>query len=207
MRIFDIEQGTEEWNRLRAGVFTASNFSKIITSKGDPSTSQNDEVLKVVAEYFMGRKASGYVNAAMERGIELEEEAAIFYQERTFNIVEKCGFMLSDCGHIGCSPDRLIGENGLLEIKCPEEKAHMRYLLDGAIPSQYYAQVQGQLMVSERGWSDFVSYNPSFPEDMKMLIVRAQRDEPFILRLCAELDKCIEKKLRLIEKAQKGIAA
>lgn len=127
-----------------------------------------------------------YQNATMLRGIELEGEARNFYQIVNDVEVQQVGFCISDGDHkYGASPDALVGDDGGLEIKCPSMAVHVEYLLNGKLPTTYFQQVQGGLLVTSRKWWDFVSYYPG----IKPLIVRVERDEVFIGKLKSELEK------------------
>lgn len=179
--INDIEQGSDEWLKLRLGVATASNFSRIITGGGKTSASAKDYAKALVSEMLLDQLEDRYKGYDMARGNELEPEALAAYQEYSFNVVEKVSFI--SCGDYGYSPDGLIGNDGLVEIKCPAAEAHTKYMLENKLPDKYKAQVQGGLFVSERKWCDFISYHPLFKEGYKLFIKRVYRDEEFISKL------------------------
>jgi len=195
MRIIkDIDQGSEEWLQLRQGVVTASNFSKIITSTEKESATLEKFAHELASQKMLMKSEEHYKNATMQRGNDLEPFARQAYQESlaSFELVEEVGFIISDCGDYGCSPDGLVGEDGLLEIKCPQATTHLQYLLDNKLPTQYIQQVQGQLWVSNRKWCDFVSYHPDFITK-QLLVIRVGRDEEFITKL----DKLVSKTILL----------
>lgn len=200
--IKNIEQGSIEWLNLRLSKATASNFDKIITSTGKPSASASDYVEELAGEYFMEKAEEGYKNETMIRGNELEEEARQLYQERNLVNVEEVTIMT--CEDWAYSPDGLVGNEGLIEIKCPLSKTHTKYILENKLPTKYKAQVQGGLYISGRKWCDFVSYNPSFKDDFKLFTVRVYRDEDFIQSLERELIKITEKKKELINQLIKN---
>ncbi|HDY88898.1 MAG TPA: hypothetical protein ENH82_12400 [bacterium] len=184
--ISDIEQGTEEWQELRKGIPTASNFSNIITSTGKPSKTAKTYLYKLVAESIIGVQ-EGYTNEAMQQGIETEELARIEYEMDTGFEVEQVGFVyLDDKKEVGCSPDGLISVNGHggVEIKCPQPHTHVSYLLDNKLPTNYIAQVQGAMYVAGRSWWDFFSYCDGLPN----FRVRVQRDSLFIEQLSTMLE-------------------
>lgn len=186
--IKDIEQGSDEWLRLRMGVATASNFDKIITAKTAKESSTLPKYsLQLATEMLLDKPEEGYKNNAMQRGNELEPLARQVYQEETLQAVDEITMFKSDCGNFGYSPDGLVGDDGLIEIKCPLATTHLSYILDGSMPSDYIQQVQCGLWISERQWCDFVSYHPNFKEK-KLFIVRVERDEEYISKL-AELGK------------------
>ena len=198
MKIINCKQGSLEWFECRAGIPTASQFSKIVTSTGEISRSMKEFALHLASELIVDELEDPYTTVAMERGSELEYDAVEAYQNKTLNPVEKVGFMA--CNNYGYSPDGLIGDNGLLEIKCPLQKNHAKYLSSKKIPTEYKAQIQGGLYVSDRDWCDFVSFNPSFQPEYKLLIVRAFRDDQYIRALSKGIKKCIEVRDEFLEK-------
>lgn len=179
MRVIDFPQRSPEWFQARLGVPSASSFGKVITPTGKPSTQVDGYLNKLVAEILTGKTDGQEASEAMQRGTELEPEARSYY-ELIAGPVEEIGFCIHNDG-FGCSPDGLVGDEGLIEIKCPLSHTQVEYLLlsDGKIPSIYYPQVQGQLLVMDRKWCDFLSYHP----DMKPLLVRVERDEAYISKL------------------------
>lgn len=197
MIVLDVEQGTQEWQTARCGLPTASNFDKIVTTTGTPSKQALKYLYQLAAERVTGRPEEAYQNGAMLRGIEMEAEAADLYELITDNAAEKVGICYKNEDRLfSCSPDRLIGKDGLLEIKCPQSHTHVEYLLENAMPMDYFQQVQGQLFVTVRKWVDFMSYYPG----LKPLIIRVQRDEKFIGLLEAELVKFCEELEKVVEK-------
>ncbi len=185
MIIHNFEQGAPEWFNARIGVITASSFDKIITPKKLELSSQSTAIEnKIAAEIITGESCDDFQgNSWTERGHELEPDAADFYEMTTGIVPEKVGFITNDDGTIGASPDRLIGDDGLLEIKCPAPQTHITYLLNGTVADKYKAQVQGQLMVTGRKWCDVMSYHP----EIRPSIVRVERDEEYIAALSVAL--------------------
>ncbi len=198
--IKDIEQGSQEWLQMRLGVATASNFDKIITSTGVESKALKDYAFELASDSLLTEPEVGFQSEAMIRGNELEEEARSYYSFVTDNKVEEVTFIKKD--NIGYSPDGLIGDNGLIEIKCPLKKNHLKYLIDNKLPTKYKAQVQGGLYISEREYCDFISYHPLFKDEKKMLVIRVERDEEFIKKLSDLLIKTIELKNSLLTQLQ-----
>jgi len=188
--IRNIDQGSEQWLKLRLGVATASNFDKIITTTGKESESLKKYALQLATELMLETPEPSFKNDVMARGNELEPLARDAYQEQSFNVVEQITMFKSDCGNFGYSPDGLVDDDGLVEIKCPIATTHFKYLLDNKIPSDYWQQVQGGLWVSQRKWIDFVSYNSYF-KDKKLFIVRVERDEEYIAKLAELANKVI----------------
>lgn len=189
MEIINCEQGSKTWLKARLGVATASNFSKIVTSKGEPSKQLKPYAIKLASELLTVEHEESFLNKDMERGNELEPEARQAYQEYVFCEVQEVGFMsCKDCGY---SPDGLVGEDGLIEIKCPNQTTHTKYLYEDRLPVEYWAQCQGGLMVSGRKYLDFISYNPTF-EHNSLFIKRVYRDEDFIKKLIQGIVKVIQ---------------
>lgn len=183
MKIFDCVQGGPEWHACRCGVPSASSFDCIITTEGKPSKQREQYLYKLAGERVTGMAEETYTNGAMQRGKEMEAEARRFYTFHTGKEVVEVGFCLADGGY-GASPDGLVSEDSCLEIKCPQLATHVGYLLENKLPTKYFQQTQGQLLVTERKYVDFISYYPA----MKPLIIKVERDEKFIKVLRIELD-------------------
>lgn len=181
MQWLDYPQRSEEWYKARLGLPTASNFDKIVTTTGEPSKQREKYLMKLAGELATGKAEESYTNSAMQHGIDTEEEARNQYAFISGNEVELCSLCVTDI--CGASPDGLIGEDGILEIKCPQIPTQVEYLINGTLPSTYFQQVQGQLYVTGRKWCDFFAYYP----DLKPLLVRVCRDEGFIKALETEL--------------------
>lgn len=163
MKILDVKQGSLEWLQARAGLPTASEFDSILTpSKLVPSKSADGYLAHLLAEFFLGQPIDTDKSAFMERGTELEAEAANWYSFNQGVPLQPVGLCLSDCGRFGASPDRLAGDDGLAEIKCPSPVMHVEYMLYG-FGTDYRLQVQGQLWVTGRKWVDLFSYHPTIP--------------------------------------------
>lgn len=193
----DCAQNSPEWQQLRLGIPTSSNFDKIIQADGKPSKQRTKYMYKLAGERISGVAENGYTNAAMERGKELEAEARKLYEFQTGQTVQQVGFCYYDeCKLFGASPDGLVGKEGILEIKCPIITTHVGYLVDNVFPMDYWQQVQGQLYVTGAKWCDFMSYYPK----LKPFIIRVCLNDEFITRLagelqtfCAELDELVKK--------------
>jgi len=195
MRIINCEQGTQEWFKSRAGIPSASNFDKIITSKGESSKQAEKYMFRLAGERITGMTEETYQNLAMQRGVELESEARSYYELTTGQTVEQVGFCIHE-GRFGCSPDGMIGDDGLIEIKCPQMATHVGYLLNGKVPTDYFQQTQGQLLVTGRKWLDFISYYPC----MKPLVVRIERDDGFLHKLEIKLKVFVKQLDEIVEK-------
>lgn len=178
MKIHDVEQRSDAWYALRAGMPTASEFSKIVTSKGEPSKSAAGYALTLAAELFAGKPVDAWEgNVWTERGRELETRAIELYEFAHDLDIAPVGFVTDDGGLMGCSPDGFIGEAGLVEVKCLKAENHVKAILyfqkNGRSPTDYIQQAQGQMMICERKWCDIVFYHPELP----MLAIRVAPDK------------------------------
>ena len=196
-----IEQGSKEWLQMRLGVATASDFKKIITSTGKESKTLKDYALELASESLLTEPESSYKSEAMQRGNDLEDEARKYYSFITDTKVDQVTFIKKD-DEIGYSPDGLIDDNGSIEIKCPQKKNHLKYLVDNKLPAEYKSQVQGGLYISGRDYCDFISYHPLFKDDKKMMVVRVGRDEEYIKKLSDLLKKTIDLKNEILTQLQ-----
>lgn len=190
MKIFNVEQGTPEWFACRQGIATASCFANVLaTIKSGESAERRNYRARLVIERLTGKTIKTFQNAAMLQGTEREPDARAAYESHTRRFVDAVGFMRHDAIEAGASPDGLIDDDGLLEIKAPELATHLEYIQSAAEPAKYRPQIQGQLWISNRQWCDFVSFNPDFPPPLQLVIRRVQRDEKFIagLALAVEL--------------------
>ena len=190
MRIIEAEQGTEEWRLARCGVPSASKFAAIMASiKTGEAAERRNYRADLVVERLTGKPLDYFTTAAMKQGTEREPFARMAYEAKTGNIVQEVGFCVIDGLVAGASPDGLIGDDGGLEIKCPERATHLRYLLSAGEPPEYTWQIQGGMWVTNRKWWDFVSYNPDFPDHLQLIVRRIPRDQQKIAKLSAEVAK------------------
>lgn len=180
MKIHNVEQGSDEWFKVRSGKPTASCFDKIVTPTGQLSKSAEIYQNEIIAEILVGGPVESWAgNMWTERGNELEQDACEIYELISGNECETIGFVTDDKETMGCSPDRLVGKDGLLEIKCPKPSTHVANLLAGKMDKGYYPQVQGQMLVTGRKWVDSISYHPH----IKPVIYRIERDDEYIENL------------------------
>ncbi|UNE54918.1 lambda exonuclease family protein [Bartonella machadoae] len=178
-----MEQRSAQWFQARLGKVTASNVYNILskTAKGLPTSKYEDYKIKLITERLTGEISPHYETEDMRWGIEHEDDAL---QEYGFiydaNII-KCGFIPHPSIEMaGASPDGLIGEDGLIEIKCPRSATHMRFCIDEEIKPEYLAQMQFQMACTGRQWCDFVSYDPRFTHQsshLRMKVKRVHRDD------------------------------
>lgn len=200
-----VVQGSEEWLRLRLGRPTASEFSRIITpKKWQVAAGRIEYAIELVTELALDCPLDGVTTPAMIHGKDWEPKAIRAYEMIEGVDVEPCGFCTTDDGMIGASPDSFVGEDGSLEIKCPEKpEVHMGYLLHpGDFSGDHWVQVQGQLYVTGRKWTDLVSYFMGLP----MARVRITPHEEFQTKLDAALKQFLRELTDLIEAAKaKGV--
>lgn len=181
----NIAQEGADWLLARTGCFTASRASDLMAkTKNGPSASRGSLLTLLAVERLTGQPVETYRNAAMERGSELEAEARDAYSFEVGQAVEEAGFVRCDTlPNTGCSPDGYIGD-GLLEIKCPASMAkHLEALRTGEHAKEYAWQLQHQMMVTGRNWADAVSYDPRFPDGLRLAIKRVHWDEDRIREL------------------------
>ena len=185
MQIMDCEQGSPEWFAARAGIPTASQFSTVMASGrgGAESKTRRTYMLKLAGEIITGDPMDSFSNAHTERGHEMEPEARNFYAFRHDVDPQLIGFIRN--GNAGASPDSLIGENGLLEIKTKLPHLLIDVTLRGEFPTDHKAQCQGQLWIAELEWIDLICYWPK----MEPFIARAYRDEEYIKQLARAVDQ------------------
>ena len=177
----DIVQGSEDWYEIRLGLVTGS-IAHTVQAKGrggGPSLTRADEMFELALERIHGRpRPAGYKSADMIHGSETEPLARSHYELMEGVTVEQVGFVtLND--DVGCSPDGFVGEDGLVEIKCPKNRTQYNRFLAGVFPKEYNAQVQFELWVTGREWCDFVSYANAMV-NMKYFKIRVCRDKEYI---------------------------
>lgn len=187
-----MEQGSPEWLAMRAGKLTGSRFADLMAvTRSGPSASRANLITTLALEILTGEPESTFQNDAMRRGTELEPFARGAYEAHTGELVEQVAFVVHPTlPFVGVSPDGLLGNDGLLEIKCPASQAkHLAALREAAHATEYRWQIQGQMWVTGRHWCDAVSFDPRFPLGLQLAIHRVNRDE----RALKELeDACIK---------------
>ena len=184
-----IEQRSEEWFSERLGKATASRIADIVAkTKTGWGASRANYMAQLIAERLTGVKQDSYVNAAMQHGIDTEAEARSAYEFYADATVAECGFIPHPAiAMSGASPDGIIGDDGLIEIKCPQTASHLDTLLGEPIPNKYTLQMQWQMACTGRKWCDWVSYDPRMPEEMRLFIRRVNRDGELIKELEANV--------------------
>ena len=180
-----MNQQTPEWFAQRAGKVTASRVADVMAKvKSGEAAGRANYRAQLVAERLTGTAAESYSNTAMQWGTDTEPYARMAYEAATGNLVLETGFVLHpDIGFSGASPDGLIGNDGLVEIKCPNTATHIDYLLAATVPEKYKPQMAWQMACTGREWCDFISYDPRLPEDLRLFTVRYKREEDYIEEL------------------------
>ena len=173
----DVDQNEPEWDLLRVGKITGSGLAKVMANYGKAF---GEPAKKYASEIALGQitgnvPASGYSNGHMERGHEEEPIAIAEYEERYFTVVGKGGFYSLD--DIGCSPDGLVGEDGLIEVKSAIPSIHYARIAKQSFDTAYKWQYAGNLKFSGREWLDFISYCADYPEGKRIYVYRCWRDD------------------------------
>lgn len=183
-----VEQRSAAWYWLRIGKPTASEFSRIVTPTGKLSAQSSDYARLILSEMMLGKVQEMPETEWMVRGQQLEDNAIEAYEFNSGLETSLGGFVTTDDGRVGCSPDRLVGDDGIIEMKCPAPNTMIGYLLDrNSLEIGKKPQVQGELLVTGRKWCDLVAYHPEMP----IVIVRVKRDEVYLATLQAALTEFI----------------
>lgn len=207
-----IEQRSEEWFKQRLGKVTASRIKDVMAkTKSGPSKSRENYMMELLCQRLTGVAEEGFSSAAMQRGTDLEPMARGMYEGEYGVLVTESGFVdhpkILGCG---ASPDGLVGDDGLIEIKCPNTAQHIEFLRFKEIPLPYQMQMMFQMMCTDRHWCDFVSFDDRLPQEMQFVCKRFIRSEQKELesaieeevkRFIGELDK-LEEELRRTMKGE-----
>ena len=201
----DIEQGTEEWFAIRCGKVTASRIADIIaTTKSGYSASRANYEAQLICEILTGKPAESFTNAAMAWGTETEPLARAQYELKTGNMVNQIGFVVHPkIEQARASPDGLVDNDGLIEIKCPNTSTHLDTLLSQKVPLKYITQMTWQMLCTGRKWCDFVSYDPRLPDNLQLFIQRIELDEEYGKKLESEVKEFLEEVNEKVEKLRK----
>jgi len=196
--INNIDQGSSEWLDLRLGFITASKFKDVIA--GGAGKTRKSYMLQIAAEIVTGERLPTFSNSAMEWGTATEPQARSMYELENCVTVDEIAFAYFDDKKIGCSPDGLIGNDGLVEFKCPNTTTQIETFLSGKMPTGHKPQVQGQLWVMDRDWCDFVSFDPRINGASSYFCQRIYRDEVYIKELSSKCDLFLGELGDLVEK-------
>lgn len=200
MIVHEIEQTSPEWFTLRAGMPTGSNFSKIITSKGEASKSADAYARLLAAELYAGKSLDEFQGTFYtDRGKELEADARAMYEFYRDTEIQQVGFITDDLKRYGVSPDGLFEQDGMTEFKCLKTENHVNAILYyqkyKKCPADYVQQTQGQIYIAEREWCDLAFYHPDLP----FLVIRQYRDDAFIKALQAQLSLVLSERDKILE--------
>jgi len=203
IEVFNMPQGSDEWFEVRRGIVTASEFGTLLMQgrSGADSKTRRTYMLKLMGERLTGDPMYRYTNDHMERGHDQEPAARELYAFQTDLEPQAVGFIKN--GSVGCSPDSIVGDKGMVEIKTKLAHLHLDVLLGDVVPNEHMAQIQGQLWVAEREWCDFVSYCPKLP----LFVKRVHRDEAFIERIAKAVDLFERELVTLMDVVQPKSAA
>lgn len=204
-----IEQGSLEWKMLRAGKVTASRVADVLSKiKSGESAGRKNYKMDLVAERLTNQPAESFTNSAMQWGTEQEPFARIAYETKMNLFVEQIPFMdHPKIEWFGCSPDGLVAEDGLIEIKCPNTTTHLEYIDGGKPPAKYIPQMQSQMACTGRKWCDFVSFDPRLPENLQLFVVRLDRDDGYIKDMEVEVQKFLQEVDELFTKLKERMYA
>ena len=203
-----IIQGTPEWFAARRGKVTASRVADVMArTKSGFAASRENYKAELLLEILTNTTAIGFTSEAMKWGTEQEPNARAAYSATIFDTVTEVGFVNHpDILGAGCSPDGLVGDDGIIEIKCPNTATYLEIFKTDVIPQKWLTQIQMQLDCTERKWCDFVCYDPRMPEGAQLYVQRIERDEMFIstmremiITFIKELNSDVEKVKNKIE--------
>ena len=182
-----MEQQTEEWFSARLGKVTASRVADVIAkTKTGYSASRDNYMAQLICERLTGQKGESFTNAAMTHGTETEPLARSAYENSRSLLVKEVGFINHPRIEMsGASPDGLVADDGLVEIKCPNTATHIDTLLSQKVPTKYITQMQWQMLCCQRKWCDFVSFDNRLPENLQLFIQEVEFDPEY----CAMLEK------------------
>lgn len=195
MIVVNHPQGSPEWLAARVGRATASRFSAVLAKiKSGEAADRRNYRTELVVERLTGLPAPSFMSFDMKIGVEREPFARSEYEAKFGQFVTETGFCQHDTLLAGSSPDGLIDDDGGLEIKCPNRSTHFGYLSlpPGTPPPEYVAQIQGNLWITDRKWWDFVSFNPEFPENTRLIRRRVLRDQQYSDLLAAEVEAFLQ---------------
>lgn len=204
----DLQQKTDEWFAARCSKFTGSRFADLLSRKrdGKPTKAREDLIWTVATERIQGYQPQGPTSYSLQWGNDNEPLARDAYELHTGEFVTQHGFIQHpNFEFAGVSPDGLVGDEGMIEIKCPKSpEIHLQRFLYG-VPDEYKPQIQGSLWVTGREWVDFVSFDPDTAQEFRLLIIRVERDEDFIANLEKEVIQAEHEVQALIEQLKQKV--
>ena len=187
----NIKQGSDAWHESRLGRVTASRVADVLAkTKTGYSATRDNYMAQLVCERLTGEKGESFTNAAMQHGTETEPLARAAYEAFKDVLVDEVGFVPHPSIIMaGASPDGLVGDDGLLEIKCPNTATHIETLLSQTVPSKYNTQMQFQMACTNRSWCDFVSFDNRLPQELQLFVKRVPRENMYIKLMEEEIVK------------------
>lgn len=201
--VITAEQRSAEWFTARLGRLTGSRAKDMLSQiKSGEAAGRRDLRMQLVCERLTKTlQEDGYVNAAMQRGIDCEPLAFRAYEALTGHVADRTGFLAHNALMVGCSLDGHVGEfDGILELKCPKSATHFGYLRTGGVPSEHLAQITHNLWVTGAEWCDFLSFDDRFPPKLQTFLVRVPRDE-------AAIAAYADKALTFLEEVEREVAS
>lgn len=184
-------QRTPQWRNDRLGCVTASRTADVMAkTKSGYSASRANYMAQLICERLTGEPSEGFTSAAMQWGTETEPTARAAYEFVKNLDVQEVGFVRHpSIENFGASPDGLVGDDGLIEIKCPNTATHIDTLLSDKVPQKYITQMHVQMICTGRKWCDFVSFDPRLPVDLQLYVSRVDLDQSFSDEIEAEVQK------------------
>lgn len=204
--LIDCEQGSPDWLAMRVGRVTGSRVCDVMATlkKGGDSAARRNYKAEIVCEMLTGLTAEHFVTPAMQWGIENEVFARNAYELEHDATVEPVGFAIHPrMPRFGASPDGLVGDDGLIEIKCPNTATHIDYILGGEVPEAYQPQMLAEMACTGRAWCDFVSFDSRLPKRLKLFVRRFNRDEARIAAMESEVAKFLAEVDETLERLKK----
>lgn len=189
-----MEQRTDAWFSARLGKITGSRVADLMAkTKIGYAASRHNYMAQLICERLTGTPTEFFQNDAMKRGTEKEPEARSIYMLETGEIVAEEGFVLHpEIEHFGASPDGLVGEKGLIEIKCPNTWTHLETIKTGKPKREYFIQMHAQMACTGRDWCDFVSFDDRLPADLAYFCTRIYRDDDFMTEMLCEINRFLD---------------
>jgi len=191
-KMIEVEQRTDDWYAARLGKVTASSLYKVLAkTKTGYGADRGNYMTQLVLERITGTKADSYTNAAMQWGVEQEPFARAAYEASRGVMVDEVGFVPHPTIEAaGASPDGLVGDDGMVEIKCPDSKTALEcWLSDNPVEGKYFAQMQWQMRCADRAWCDYVVFDPRMPAKAQLFVTRVMRDDEWLATTEAEVVK------------------
>ena len=201
-------QGSEEWLQARVGNITPSRIIDIVKGRSGYRASRDNYIAEIVCERLTGTYSDGIrPTQAMQWGTDTEPLARAAYEATTGNLVAEVGYVPHpDIAHFGGSPDGLVGDDGLTEYKCPNTATHLQSLLRGIVKKDYIYQMHGYMIITDREWCDFVSYDPRLPDEHSLYIKRFERDDKICDEILVEVGSVLVEVEHMLDRLKERVA-